>query len=147
MKVILIKDINRLGEIGDEVEVKDGYARNYLIPQKCAVESNAGALRIIDQKKKEKALKEKQLLEELTELAGKIEASSCTISMDAGEEDKLFGSVTSDMIAEAFVAEGITVDKKRILLEEPLKALGVYDIEIKLHPEVKAQARIWVVKK
>lgn len=147
MKVILIKDIDRLGEIGDEIEVKDGYARNFLIPQKCAVESNAGALRIIEQKKKEKARREQQLIEECGELARKIEAASCTISMEAGEEDKLFGAVTSEMIAEAFVAEGIEVDKKKVSLEEPLKALGVYTVEIKLHPEVKAQAKIWVVKK
>lgn len=147
MKIILLKDINKLGEIGDEVEVKDGYARNYLIPQKLGVESTTGALHILEQKKKEKARREQQVIEECRQMAEKIKAASCTISMDAGEEDKLFGSVTSELIAETLGAEGIDVDKKKILLEEPIKALGVYNVEIRLHVDVKAQARVWVVKK
>ena len=147
VKVILIKDVDKLGEIGDEVEVKDGYARNFLIPRKLAVNSTKGAVRILEQKKREKERREKQLIEECRALAVKIEAASCTISMEAGEEDKLFGSVTSEMISESLREEGIEVDKKQIVLEEPLKALGVYGVEVRLHPEVKAQARVWVVKK
>ncbi|MGB2601364.1 MAG: 50S ribosomal protein L9 [Candidatus Omnitrophota bacterium] len=147
MKVILIKDINKLGEIGDEVQVKDGYARNYLIPQKIAIESNKGALLVIEQKKREKAHKEQKLKEECEQMAEKIKSLSCTISMEAGEEDKLFGAVTSEMIAENLLTEGVEVDKKKIVLEEPIKALGVYNVDIRLHPEVTAQARVWVVKK
>jgi large subunit ribosomal protein L9 len=147
VKVILIKDINKLGEIGDEVQVKDGYARNYLIPQKIAIESNKGALLVIEQKKREKARKEQKLKEECEQMAEKIKSLSCTISMEAGEEDKLFGAVTSDMIAENLLTEGVEVDKKKIVLEEPIKALGVYNVDIRLHPEVTAQARVWVVKK
>jgi len=147
VKVILLKDVDKLGELGDEVEVKDGYARNFLIPRKLAVNSTKGAVRILEQKKREKERREKQLIEECRALAEKIEAASCTISMEAGEEDKLFGSVTSEMISESLREEGIDVDKKQIVLEEPLKALGVYGVEVRLHPEVKAQARVWVVKK
>jgi large subunit ribosomal protein L9 len=147
VKVILIKDMDKLGEIGDEVQVKDGYARNYLIPQKIAIESTKGALLVIEQKKREKARREQKLKEEMLEAAEKIKTVSCTISMEAGEEDKLFGAVTSEMIAEHLRAEGIEVDKKKIVLEEPIKALGVYNVDIRLHPEVTAQARIWVVKK
>lgn len=147
MKVILLKDMEKLGDFGDEIEVKTGYANNYLIPKKFAVESTKGAVRILESKKREKDRREQQLKEELEETARKIEATSCTISMDVGEEDKLFGSVTSDMIAESLIAEGVEIDKRKIALEEPIKALGVYNIEVRLHPEVKAQVRIWVVKK
>ena len=147
MKIILLHDVKSLGKEGDSLKVKDGYARNYLIPRKIAVNSTKGAVRVLEQKKREKARREKQLIEECRALSAKIEAVSCTISMEAGEEDKLFGSVTSEMIAENLREEGIDVDKKKIVLEEPLKALGVYTVEIRLHPEVKAQARVWVVKK
>ncbi|MBU1084233.1 MAG: 50S ribosomal protein L9 [Candidatus Omnitrophota bacterium] len=147
MKVIILKDTDKLGEMGDELQVKDGYARNYLIPNGLAIESTKGALRILEEKKREKAKREKKMKEACEKLAEKIAASSCTITMEAGEEDKLFGTVTSEKIANCLSEEGIEVDKKKIVLEEPIKTLGVYNIEIDLHPEVKAQARIWVVKK
>jgi len=147
VKLILLKDIKSLGKLGDEVEVKDGYARNYLIPNRFASEATEGALKLLEAKKREQARKEKQLIEECQGLAEKIQAVSCTISMDAGEEDKLFGAVTSEMIASTLREEGVEIDKKKIILEEPIKALGVYNVEIRLHPEVKTQARVWVVKK
>ncbi|MDD3089366.1 MAG: 50S ribosomal protein L9 [Candidatus Omnitrophica bacterium] len=147
MKVILVKDVADLGAIGDEVQVKDGYAKNFLFPRKLAIEASKGALKVIEQKKLQKERLEKNLKNEAETLAEKIKGVSVTISMEAGEEDKLFGSVTGEMISDALKAEGVEIDKKKIHLEEPLKSLGVYSVEIKLHPEVKAQARIWVVKK
>ncbi len=147
MKVILLRDVSSLGVLGDEVEVKDGYARNYLLPKELALMSTKGALCILEQKKRGKERREKQVRQECEQLAEKIAATSCTISMEAGEEDKLFGSVTSEMIAGHLGAEGIDVDKKKIILEEPIRSLGVYNVEIRLHPEVKTQARVWVVKK
>ncbi|MFH1878083.1 MAG: 50S ribosomal protein L9 [Candidatus Omnitrophota bacterium] len=147
MKVILIKDVEKLGVIGDEVTVKDGFARNYLIPRQMVVAATKGALNIIEQKKREKARREKKIKEECEQLSEKIKALSCTIAMESGEEDKLFGSVTSEMISENLRAEGVEVDKKKIILEEPIKKLGVYTVEIRLHAEVKTQARVWVVKK
>ncbi|MDD4956978.1 MAG: 50S ribosomal protein L9 [Candidatus Omnitrophica bacterium] len=147
MKVILIKDVESLGQIGDEMEVKDGYARNYLIPNKFVIEATPGAVSILEQKKRQKERRERKLMEAAGQLAEKIAALSITVSMEAGEEDKLFGAVTSEVIAEYLAAEGIEIDKKKIVLDDPIKALGVYNVEIKLHPEVKAQARVWVVKK
>ncbi|MBD3380340.1 MAG: 50S ribosomal protein L9 [Candidatus Omnitrophica bacterium] len=147
MKVILLKDIENLGVLGDEIEVKDGYARNYLIPKNLVIESTEGAVRVLEQKKLQKERMDKKIQEECRALAEKIAAASCTINMEAGEEDKLFGSVTSEMIAEQLASEGIEVDKKDIVLEEPIKSLGVFNVEIRLHPEVKAEARVWVVKK
>lgn len=147
MNVILLQDIDKLGALGDEIAVKDGYARNYLIPRKMAVEATSGALKILEKKKKEKAQLEQKAREEAEQLSERISNVSCTITMEAGEEDRLFGSVTSEMISESLAAEGIEVDKKKIVMEEPIKKLGVYAVDIKLHPEVKTQARIWVVKK
>jgi len=147
MKVILLKDTEKLGSLGDEIEVKDGYARNYLIPRKVVMKSTKGALRILEQKMREKERREKQIKEECEQLVEKIQAVSCTIAMEVGEDDKLFGAVTSEMIVESLSSESIEIDKKKIILEEPLKVLGVYNVEIRLHPEVKTQVRVWVVKK
>jgi len=147
VNVLLIQDVNGLGAMGDEVKVKDGYARNYLIPQKIAMEATPSALRVLERVKKEKARVAAQEKAECERVAEKINGASCTITMEAGEEEKLFGAVTADMIAESLGAEGIEIDKRKIELAEPIKALGVYNVDIKLHTEVKAQARIWVVKK
>ncbi len=147
MNVVLIQDVKGLGTLGDEVKVKDGYARNYLIPRKMAMKSTPSALRVLEQKKKEKVRIEEQIKAECEQIAEKIKGLSCTIMMEAGEEEKLFGTVTTDMIAESLKAEGLEIDKRKIDLEEPIKALGVYNVDIKLHAEVKAQARVWVVKK
>ena len=147
MKVILVKDTANLGSMGDEIEVKDGYARNYLIPKEIAIPSTKSALRILEDKKREKERIEKKIIEEYRGVAAKLKDVSCTISVEAGEEDKLFGAVTSEDIAETLKSEGMEIDKKKIALDEPIKALGVYNIDVKLHPEVKAQIRVWVVKK
>lgn len=147
MKVILIKDVSKLGKIGDELVVKDGYARNYLFPRQEAIEATSGALKVLEQKKSQFARKAKKHKEECALMAEKISASSCTISMEAGEGDKLFGSVTAEMIAEALSGEGIELDKRKIVLEEPIRAIGLYNVEIRLHPEVKTEAKVWVIKK
>ena len=147
MNVILIQDVDKLGALGETVKVKDGYARNYLIPRGLAMAATSGALAIIAQKKKTKEKQEQARKEEYVKIAAKLKNISPIITMEAGAEDKLFGSVTSDMIAESLTAEGIEVDKKKIVLAEPIKALGVYTIDIKLHPEITAQLKIWVVKK
>lgn len=147
MKVILLKDVEKLGNLGDEIVVKDGFAANFLIPQQFAVEATKGNLQIIGQKKKEKARREKQIKDDAQVLAKKIASLACTISVEVGEGDKMFGAVTSEMIAESLKAEGIEVEKRKIELEEPIRALGTHNVEIKIHPEIKAQAKIRVVKK
>lgn len=147
MKVILIEDIDKLGKLGDVVEVKKGYARNFLFPRNLAIEAGDRSLKVLEEKKKKRAeqlAKEKTEVEELAKRIGNI---SCTIPMAAGEDDKLFGSVTTEHIREAFLSEGIKIDKRQIHLTEPIKKLGVYQIEIKLPPEIVAATRIWVVRK
>lgn len=147
MKVILISDVDKLGKMGDLIDVREGYARNYLFPKNLAIKETKESLKAFEEKKKKHAqdiAKEKIKFEEL---AKKINNTSFTIPAAAGDEDKLFGSVTADDIATVFSTEGIQIDKKQVNIKEPIKKLGVYQIEVKLHPEVTATAKIWVVKK
>jgi large subunit ribosomal protein L9 len=146
MEVILKQDIEKLGQAGSVVKVKPGYARNYLIPKGLAIISTQQNVKVLEAEKNRKARQTEKEKAEATELAGKLESFSCTIAMKAGADDKLFGAVTSENIAEAIKAAGIDVDKKKIILEEPLKALGVYNIEIHLYPEITATIKVWVVK-
>ena len=146
MKVILTQTVDRLGKIGDIVNVKDGYARNYLFPKNAAKEATPGNMKILDSLKKKQALSEAKRLDEAKALAQMITALSITISARAGEEEKLFGTVTAEMISAALKNEKIAIDKKDIVLDEPIKKLGVYQVGVKVHPEVKASLRVWVVK-
>jgi large subunit ribosomal protein L9 len=146
MKVILTEDIPKLGKIGDLIQIKDGYARNYLIPQNLAVPANPQNIKALEHQKTLLKQKQNRIKREAEKLAQKIEKISCTVSKPAGEEDKLFGSVTSLDIEKILKEEGIKIDRKKILLEEPIKTLGIYKVPIKLHPEVTANLKVWVVK-
>ncbi len=147
MKVILIENIERLGKTGDVINVKDGYARNYLIPNNKAKAATAGNMKILDVLKSKQVQEDKKKMDEIKAVADRISNISLTIGEEAGEEEKLYGSITSEMISNALREEEITVDKKDIILDEPIKKLGVYQVTVKLHPEVKANLRVWVVKK
>ncbi|MDD4203038.1 MAG: 50S ribosomal protein L9 [Candidatus Omnitrophica bacterium] len=147
MEVILITDVEKLGKQGDKVKVKDGYGRNFLIPNKQAVVATAQTLKMVEKLKIKRELEEKKIKDEAEKLKVKVESLSITIAAEAGEEDKLFGTITHDMIKDALAIENIIVDKRKISIEETIKKLGVYDINIKFHPEVMATVRIWVVKK
>lgn len=147
IKVILLKDVAKLGNAGEIVSVKEGYARNFLIPNNKAKPATAGNMKIWEAIKKKVSVKEQAILTEANTLADKISNLSLTISVQAGEEEKLFGSVSNEMISEALAAEGVVIDKKDILLEEPIKKLGVFQVSVKIHPEVRANLKVWVVKK
>lgn len=146
MQVILKETIDKLGNIGDVVSVADGYARNFLLPRGLAELSTPEKVAMIE------ALKEKQRLEleraeaEVQVLSEKLAHTSCTIAVQAGEEDKLFGAVTTADIARVLAQEGLDIPKKKIVLEEPIKKLGIYNIPVKLAPEVTATFKLWVVK-
>lgn len=147
MKVILIEDVQKLGSMGDVVQVKDGYARNFLFPKRLAKPATASNLNIIEEIKKKKLLaitKEKKMAAELRE---KLSLASCTIPVEAGDDDRLFGSVTAQDIAHSFEEEGFSIDKRKIVLEEPIRKLGVYHVSVRLHAEVTAEVKVWVVKK
>lgn len=146
MKVILLQDIPKLGKDGDVVEVASGYARNFLIPRGLAEVATPEQIAIIAKRKeKERKLREKQE-QEAKILAEKLEHTSCTIPVKAGEEDRLFGAVTVQDIADALAKEGIQLDKKKIVLEGPIKKLGVYNIPVKVSQDIAVSFKLWVVK-
>lgn len=146
MKVILRQNYEALGQIGDVVEVKSGYARNFLIPRKIAYVALKGNIRALEEEKKSAAKKVAQELHAAETLAAELEKVSVTIPVQVGEEDKIFGSVTTQMIADALKEKGYEIDKRKIEIEEPIKSLGIYGISIKLHASVNAKIKVWVVR-
>jgi len=146
MEVVLKKDHENLGNALDVISVKDGFARNYLLPQGIAVPASEGNKKVVAEAKKLSENREEKKLKEARQLAKKIENVPCTIPVNVGEEDKLFGSVTSQEIADFLAKENISVEKKNIELEEPIKQLGVYSVKITLYKDVQAKLKVWVVK-
>ncbi|MBI5198675.1 MAG: 50S ribosomal protein L9 [Nitrospirae bacterium] len=146
MQVILRKDIEKLGAAGDMIEVSNGYGRNYLLPRGLAIEATPRNIKTIEHEKRLIAERKKSEIRDAEEIKKKISDISVTIAMQAGEEDKLFGAVTTMDIAEALSKDGISIDKRNILLEEPIKRLGIYNVNVKVHPEVMTELKVWVVK-
>jgi large subunit ribosomal protein L9 len=146
MRVVLRKNVEKIGKSGDVVSVKDGFARNFLLPKGFALiatKDNIG--RVEEEKKKVEKYKEVEK-GKAQELAGKLSGLSCTIAAEAQDEN-LYGSVTAAEIANALELEQIKVDKKDILLSEPIKKLGIFEVEIRLHPDVTTKIKVWVVGK
>ena len=146
MKVILRQDQENLGEAGAIINVKPGFARNYLIPQGFAMTASPQNMKRFENEKKQMNWRKEQEKRKAEELAKILENVSCTITVQVGEEDKLFGSVTSQNISESLESQGYEIDKRKIQLEEPIKSLGIYSVPIKLHTEVEAKVKVWVVK-
>jgi len=146
MQIILLEDIPSLGKAGDIVEVAGGYARNYLLPQGKAVETSRRNLRVLEHQKKVVEQKLKRRKKDALRLKEELEGLSLTIAKKVGEMDRLYGSVTTMDIEEALREEGYEIDRKKIDLEEPIKHLGIYTVPVKIHPEVTAQLKVWVVK-
>jgi large subunit ribosomal protein L9 len=145
MKVILKEDVKSLGNAGSVVTVADGYARNYLIPKNLGVEANTKNIKALDFEKKKIEEHVKKVRNAAQGLADKLASLTLTLSAKAGEEEKLFGSITTMDIAEALKKEGFDIDKRKIMLEEPIKRLGTFTAGIKLHPDVTPQVTINVV--
>ena len=146
MQVILLEDVPSLGKVGDLVKVSDGYGRNYLIPKKKAIFATEKNLKAMEHQKTLVQQRLGKVKKDAERLAQQIEKLSCTFAKPVGESGKLFGSVTS-MEIEAFLKENrIEVDRKKILLDEPIKNIGAFTIPIKLHPEVLANLKVWVVQ-
>ncbi|RMD50081.1 MAG: 50S ribosomal protein L9 [Ignavibacteria bacterium] len=146
MKVILRKNFDQLGKVGDVVEVKDGFAMNYLLPRDIAAIATEGNMRALEEERAQKAKKEAKELELANQLAEELSKVSITIPVKVGEEDKIFGSVTTQMIADALKEKGYEIDKRKIEIKEPIKALGIYEVEVKLHSEVNTIVKTWVVR-
>jgi large subunit ribosomal protein L9 len=146
MKVILTQDIPSLGKKTEVVDVKPGYARNYLLPQGKAMLAGQGSLKQLENRIKTEQLSLSKKKKDAEEMAKKLNEVSCTATVQAGEDDKLFGSVTTADIAELLAAQGVKLDKHKIMMEQPIKKLGVYNIPVKLHAEVEANVKLWVVR-
>ncbi len=146
MKVILRKDSEKLGHVNEVVSVKDGYARNYLIPRGIAYEATDGGIRQLEEENKQQLRRVDKEHGQAIALAATLDKISVTIKMKVGEEEKLFGSVTAQMIADALIEKEIKLDKRQIELEEPIKALGIYDIPIKLAAGVIGKIKVWIVR-
>ncbi|MBO6536017.1 MAG: 50S ribosomal protein L9 [Balneolaceae bacterium] len=146
MKVILKEDIDKLGSAGDLVAVKDGYGRNYLIPQKKAVLATKGAIAELELMKKRAAIQAELTVKEAKDLAKILEATSLTISVTTGEDDKIHGTVTNVQIAEALQERDIMVDRRDISIDSDVKVLGEYTATVSLLGDLKPQVKFWVVK-
>lgn len=146
MEVILLDIVPSLGNRGDTVKVKPGFARNYLFPRKLALPATESNQRVFKEEERVFAKRDELAKNSAQKTATKLSDVSCTIPVQVGEEDKLYGSVTANDIAKVLKDQGFKVDKKQVLLEEPIKQLGVYTIDVMLHREISAPIKVWVVK-
>jgi len=146
MEVLLQRNVDKLGNIGDIVKVASGYARNYLLPYGLAVQLTKDNLNRFESVKRKLIAMEQETKEKFQLLAKELEKVSCTIIANSSEEGHLYGSVTARDIAKQLVSENLDVDPKCILLDEPIKELGIYKVKIRLHPDVECEAKVWVVK-
>jgi len=146
MQVILRDRLENLGDAGDVVEVKPGYARNYLIPKGLAYEATKANVRRIEAERAAQGRRDAETLTEARQRASAIEGVSLTFTARAGQEGKLFGSITSADIADKLAEQGVTIDRRQIELDEPIKALGVFSVPIRLHSEVRPELKVWVIK-
>ncbi|HYL39288.1 MAG TPA: 50S ribosomal protein L9 [Bryobacteraceae bacterium] len=146
MEVILREDVDKLGTRGQLVKVAAGYARNFLLPKRLAVPASEANKKIIEQERQAHLRREAKLVADATDLAKMMDNLSVTISQKAGENDQLFGSVTSKDIAEALEKQGYTIDRRKVILEEPIKTLGEFKVPLRLHREVTTDITVHVVK-
>lgn len=146
MQIILLEDVPSLGKAGDLVKVSNGYGRNYLIPRKKAIISTEKSLKYFEHQKRQVQSQMEKTKKDSDKIAQQIEKLSCTFAKTVGESGKLFGSVTSMEIENYLKENGIDVDRKKILLEEPIKNIGLFIVQIKVHPEVIANLKVWVVQ-
>lgn len=146
MELILLKDVDKLGKRGEVVTVKDGYARNFLLPSGVARPNTPGNVQFVEALKAREAARLEEELQAAKALSEKLASFSLTIRVQVGEGEKLYGSVTAQDIANALQEDGISVDRKKILLEQPIKSLGVFQVPLRIHPEVGTLLKVWVVK-
>lgn len=146
ISVVLQKDVENVGNGGEVVRVKPGFARNYLIPRGLAMPATVGNLAQIEDLKRQAEARAAEILKEAQELKAKLEATSAKLERSVGEESKMYGSVTAKDIEEAYKALGMTIDRRKVTIAEPIKSLGLFDVKVRLHHDVEANLRVEVVK-
>lgn len=147
MEIILKKDVDKIGKTGQIITVKDGFARNFLIPKCLAIPITKANLKQLEEDKQKKTIQLEKLKKQAEEIKDKLANLSLTIPVLTQETDKLYGSITSVDLINALKEEGLNIDKNKLILTEPITSLGIYEIPVKLHPEVNAVIKVWVVKK
>lgn len=146
MRVILKAEVPHLGDAGDIVKVAAGYGRNFLLPRGLAIPASDGSMRELEHQQRIAAAIKRKQLAGANELAAKLQNSAVSIRREAGDDDRLFGSVTNRDVAEALAAEGIVVDRRSIIIEEPIRGIGLFTLPIRLHREVSASVRVYVIR-
>jgi len=146
MKVILQEDVHNLGPAGQVVDVADGYGRNFLLPRRLAVIADAGNTARLEHQRKVTAVRQARALAEAKALASQIASTPVSIKRQTGSDDKLFGSVTNQDIADALSAAGITVDRRGILLPEPIRNIGMFQVPVKLVKEIETTVKVYVIR-
>lgn len=147
MNIILMENVEKLGQVGDVVKVKEGYARNYLLPRQLAMPATQGNIKRIEKEKAKRLAQweaEKKEAETEAEVFSKV---SLTIAVEVNDQEKLYGAVSESEILHALETEGHKVDKKSLVIEKPIEDLGIFEVGVKLHPQVVAKIRLWVTKK
>jgi len=147
MQVILLKDSKKLGKEGDTIEVRDGYARNYLIPQGLAFVATRGSFKRLEEIKRVKAKIEERRKQDFSKIKEKIEKISLTVTAEAKDDEELYGAINEAQILKLLHSEGIELEKDSLVLDEPIKKLGVYNLKVNVYSGVEATLRVWVVKK
>ncbi len=146
MQLILRADVENLGSLGEVVTVKPGYGRNYLVPQGLAMPASEANLKVFDRERKKLQARMDSVRSAAQDVADKLAALALTIEVRVGENDKLYGSVTSAQIADLLAASGVEIDRKKIVLDDPIRALGDYVVEVKLHADVRGKVAVKVIK-
>ena len=147
MQIILMQNVEDLGKVGDVVKVKDGYARNYLMPRDLAMVASAGNVKRIEKEKAKRLAQYEQAKQKAQAEADVLSKVSITVAVEVNDQEKLYGAVTEHEILKALEAEGQKIEKKALVIEKPVEELGIFEIGVKLHPEVIAKIRLWVTKK
>jgi len=146
MKIVLKEDVEKLGEAGEVVTVKDGFGRNYLIPTGKAIMATPGAIRAIEEEARQRSRKVEATIQNAQQLASQLEGTSITVSMTAGEDGKIFGTVTTQQLTDALNEKGFDIDRKKVSIDEDVKTLGEYTASIDVFKDIKATLKFWVVK-
>lgn len=144
MKIILREDVEKLGKAGEIVKVRDGFGRNFLVPKGMAVVADTRNVRVLDHEKRTIAARSKKIREAAASVAEKVSALTLTLAAKVGEEGKLFGAITSRDIADALAAAGFAIDRKNVLLDEPIKQIGVYKVKVKLASDIVPEVSVTV---
>ena len=147
MDIILMENVEKLGQVGDVVKVKNGYARNYLLPRQLGVAATTGNIKRIEKEKAKRLAMDEAQKKEAQQKAESLSKVSLTITVEVNDQEKLYGAVSETEILDALEAEGQKIDKKSLVLEKPIDDLGIFEIGVKLHPQVIAKIRLWVTKK